>query len=361
METGKAQKLRFRGCTHFRQRVVNATLSGKPIRIDAIRADDEQPGVRDFEASFLRLIDKLTNGTKIEVNETGTKIVLIPGFIVGGKIQHECATSRAIGWYLEGILPMCAFAKMPVFCQFTGVTNNETDISVDNLRTVTMPLVTKFGLEGLSIKIKKRGAPPEGGGQVNFTCPIVRELKPVRMLDQGLVKRIRGVAYCTKMSAQTANLMVEAARGVLNRFIPDIYIYTDHYRGAEAGLSPGFAISLVAETTEGCFYSSEATGAGGVLPASIGKLGAMRLCEEMARGGCIDATHQSLMFTMMTLSPEDVTKVRTGPLTQYSIKTLRHLKAFFGTTFKLKPDPETGTVFASCLGKGYKNMAKKVT
>jgi RNA 3'-terminal phosphate cyclase-like protein len=48
-------------------------------------------------------------------------------------------------------------------------------------------------------------------------------------------------------------------------------------------------------------------------------------------------------------------------LTQYSTKTLRHLKAFFGTAFKLKPDPETGTVFASCLGKGYKNMAKKVT
>ena len=87
----------------------------------------------------------------------------------------------------------------------------------------------------------------------------------------------------------------------------------------------------------------------------------MRLCEEIARGGCVDATHQSLMFTMMVLSPEDVTKIRTGPLTRYSIKSLRHLKAFFGVTFKLTPDPATGTVLAACLGKGYRNMAKKVT
>ncbi len=64
--------LKFRGCQHFRQRLVCATLSGRPIRIDDIRADDPQsPGLRDFEASFLRLLEKLTNGCVVEINETG--------------------------------------------------------------------------------------------------------------------------------------------------------------------------------------------------------------------------------------------------------------------------------------------------
>ena len=123
MEAGKQKRLQFRGCGQFRQRIVSATLSGRPIRIDAIRGDDEQPGVRDFEASFLRLVDKMTNGTKIEVNETGTRIAYTPGFVTGGKIEHQCANTRAIGWYLEGILPMCAFAKMPVFIRFTEQTD----------------------------------------------------------------------------------------------------------------------------------------------------------------------------------------------------------------------------------------------
>lgn len=64
--------LKFRGCQHFRQRLVCATLSGRPVRIDDIRSDDpHSPGLRDFEASFLRLLEKLTNGCVVEINETG--------------------------------------------------------------------------------------------------------------------------------------------------------------------------------------------------------------------------------------------------------------------------------------------------
>ena len=38
-----------------------------------------------------------------------------------------------------------------------------------------------------------------------------------------------------RVSPATANRVVDAARGKLNSFIPDVYIYTDHYKGADAG------------------------------------------------------------------------------------------------------------------------------
>lgn len=66
--------LSFKGCSSFRHRIICATLSGKSIRISDIRADEG--GLRDFEASFLRLIDKLSNGSHIEINDTGTKLRL---------------------------------------------------------------------------------------------------------------------------------------------------------------------------------------------------------------------------------------------------------------------------------------------
>jgi RNA 3'-terminal phosphate cyclase-like protein len=43
------------------------------------------------------------------------------------------------------------------------------------------------------------------------------------------------------------------------------------------------------------------------------------------------------------------------------IQFLRHLRDFFDITFKIKPDPETKTVYLSCLGTGFKNLSKKVT
>ena len=63
--------LTFRGSQHFRQRLVCSTLSGKAICIRDIRAKYQDPGVRDYEASLLRLLEKITNGCVVEINETG--------------------------------------------------------------------------------------------------------------------------------------------------------------------------------------------------------------------------------------------------------------------------------------------------
>lgn len=90
--------LKFRGSSHFRQRIALSTLSGKPIRIDDIRHREEAPGLRDYEANFLRLIEKLTNGCRIEINETGTSLYYKPGVLAfghPGDLVHDCGTSRS--------------------------------------------------------------------------------------------------------------------------------------------------------------------------------------------------------------------------------------------------------------------------
>lgn len=51
--------------------------------------------------------------------------------------------------------------------------------------------------------------------------------------------------------------MVDGARGVLNALLADVYIFTDHMSGAAAGLSPGYGLTLVAETTAKNLISAE--------------------------------------------------------------------------------------------------------
>lgn len=41
--------------------------------------------------------------------------------------------------------------------------------------------------------------------------------------------------HAVRVSPQFTNRMIDSARGVLNRYIPDIYIYSDIYKGDEAG------------------------------------------------------------------------------------------------------------------------------
>eukprot|EP00596_Hydrurales_sp_CCMP1899_P001138 CAMPEP_0119038492 /NCGR_PEP_ID=MMETSP1177-20130426/7455_1 /TAXON_ID=2985 /ORGANISM="Ochromonas sp, Strain CCMP1899" /LENGTH=288 /DNA_ID=CAMNT_0007001153 /DNA_START=148 /DNA_END=1015 /DNA_ORIENTATION=- len=283
--------LRYEGCAQFRQRIVAATLSQKSLRIDKIRDQDDSPGLHDFEANFLRLIEKITDGCSIEINETGTTLRYKPGLITGGRFSHDCGASRAVGWFIEGIIPLAVFSKDAINAVLTGITNDSLDISVDILRNVTLPFLRNFGVEGATLNIKKRGAAPLGGGSVEFLCPTVKQLLPINVTDMGLIKRVRGVVFCTRISPTIITRVVDSARGVLNNLLPDVYIHADHYKGAEGGKSPGYSLSLVAESTTGVLLSTERTagenseGSGGrpELPESVGEEGAYRLLEEIEK------------------------------------------------------------------------------
>ena len=66
--------------------------------------------------------------------------------------------------------------------------------------------------------------------------------------------------------------------------------------------------------------------------------------QEVAFRACVDTQHQSLALLLMALGPEDVSKVRFGKLSNFTIQYLRDIREFFGIVFKIKTDPETGTV-----------------
>ncbi|KAJ4827171.1 hypothetical protein Tsubulata_029854 [Turnera subulata] len=228
-------------------------------------------------------------------------------------------------------------------------------------------MLKQFGVpsEGLELKIESRGVPPNGGGEVLLSIPIVQSLTAVTWIDEGIVKRIRGVTFSAIVSTQFENTMIHAARGIFNHLLPDVHIFTDHKAGPQAGNSPGYGISLVAETTSGCFVSADTAVSYAreddvteiddeeeelLPPADVGKQIASVLLQEIEQGGVVDSRHQGLLFLLCALCPEDVSKVRVGKLSRHGIETLRHIRDFLRVKFDIKPDPSTGTVVLKCVG-----------
>ena len=200
----------------------------------------------------------------------------------------------------------------------------------------------------------------------------MRALKPVQFTEQGQIRRIRGIAYATRVSSQMANRVMESARSVLTRYIPDVYIYTDVYKGPESGKSPGYALTLVAESnTDGvlsaeCAFQPRAgasqplgetagptaglapidmktgqplkneSGKGyeGVseallndyhfpTPEDLGVRTARLLLQEIKKGGCVDTVCQWIYVLFITLGPEDVGKVRIGNLSPFTYASIK--------------------------------------
>jgi hypothetical protein len=57
---------------------------------------------------------------------------------------------------------------------------------------------------------------------------------------------------------------------VLNALLADVFVFTDHMSGNQAGASPGYGVTLVGETTTGCLISAEfSIDAGGNAASSV--------------------------------------------------------------------------------------------
>lgn len=146
-------------------------------------------------------------------------------------------------------------------------------------------------------------------------------------------------SYSTRVSPQFANRMVEAARSVLNRYIPDIYLYTDVYKGEDSGKSPGYGLTLLSQSTTSALHTAETvsvprpTNTSGAIqeqesnaahsttfqtPEDLALNAARLLLEQISRGGCVDESHQWLVCLLMVLGTEDVGRCRMGQLTPFT-------------------------------------------
>ncbi|KAM0746230.1 18S rRNA biogenesis protein [Meredithblackwellia eburnea MCA 4105] len=395
--------LSFTGHHHLRHRLILSLLSRRPIKISSIRPDSSNPGLRPPEISFLRLVEKLTQGTRVEISYTGTSLLFHPGVLSGGNVTHSCGEEKSVGWFLEPVLAVGGFGKKDLHLTLKGVTTDGKGPSVDVLRTSGLPHLAMFlEKDGLELRITKRGHPPLGGGEVTFSCPSVKSIKSgFDFTNEGKVQKIRGIAHSVRVSPQLANRLVAAARSVLNRYIPDVYIYTDVYRGEDSGKSPGYALTLLSTSTTQVLHSSESASSPPSsttidpsrtqqqqTPEDLALLAARQLLHEIRRGGCVDRGWEWLVTLMLVLGGEDVGRVKVGgPFESGFIQHLRDLKSFFGTTFKIKPfspslpntvnteeedgDDEKGgklgegwkeqeLFILSCVGTGYGNTARRM-
>jgi len=224
----------LKGCNFFRIKIAYSILLKKPIIISNIRDNSINPGLTDYEISFLKLVEKITNGTRVEISRTGTIIKFYPGIITnnyGEEFELDCHNSRSVSYYLEGIIPIAMFGKETLKCALNGVTNNDKDISADSFKSVTCGLLQKLVIgDKFEFEIKKRGVFPLGNGLVTFRCPIITFLNPFDWIDEGKIKRIRGTAFTSRIPNAFSTRMIDASRGVFNNFLPDVWIAVDNFK-----------------------------------------------------------------------------------------------------------------------------------
>ncbi|KAH4076612.1 hypothetical protein HBI56_096630 [Parastagonospora nodorum] len=396
--------VQFTGHRHLTTRLLLATLTGRPVRISQIRSTSTNPGLTRHETNFIRLLDAVTNGSQIQFSMTGTTLVFRPGLITGsaeglgasgGVIRHEipreCAR-RGVSWWLIPLCILAPFSKGNVNVTFHGegcVTSSTTsgDPSADTVRTAILPLYKSFGIErNIELRILKRSCAPQtgksAGGEVQLVFNHqVRLPKTLHLLNPGRVKKIRGVAYCVEVPKTNNERMIHEARGILNKFVPDTYIFSDASPaplvpttnnrgqvGSKVKGAVGFGLSLVAESSTGCIYSADVCSPpeGGVPADEIGKQCAYQLLEKISQAGCVESAAAPTMLMLMAMGSEDVGRVALGRdvlASEEVIQLARDSQAFGGSAWGFREqsgENERGEVVVSVVGRGVGNVGRKV-
>lgn len=96
------------------------------------------------------------------------------------------------------------------------------------------------------MKIVKRGYLPLGGGHVHIVIPAIRKLNRVNLEEKGYIKRVRGTCAGSKISTSILNQVKDKVKSRMLEYLPDVWIYTDYFKGEKASLSSGYSLSLIA-------------------------------------------------------------------------------------------------------------------
>lgn len=395
--------LNFTGHRHLISRLLLATLTGRPVRISQIRSSSTNPGLTRYETNFVRLLDAVTNGGQFQFSMTGTTLVYRPGLITGsaeglgahgGVIRHEipreCAR-RGVSWWLVPLCVLSPFSKgnVNVILHGEGCVTSSTpagDMSADTVRTAILPLYKSFAIErNIELRILQRSCAPamgkSAGGQVQLVFNHqVRLPKTLHLLNPGRVKKIRGVAYCVQVPKSNNERIIHEARGILNRFVPDTYIFSD---ASPAPLIPttqkgkgaakvkgavGFGLSLVAETSTGCIYSADVSSPpeGGVPPDELGKQCAYQLLEKISQGGAVESIAAPTVLMLMAMGSEDVGRVTLSKhvlASEDMVSLARDTKVFGASGWGFREsgsDEHPEDIVVSVVGRGVGNVGRKV-
>lgn len=371
MPSVNEKPLVFEGHRNLRKRLVLATLAGKTVKIVKIRSNHIDPGLKDYEVSFLRLLEAVTNGTQIEISYTGTSVIYKPGIIIGGEVTHQCPNTKPIGYFLEPLVYLAPFSKKKFSIILRGLTalDRTSDAGIEAIKWGMLPLMEKFGVRECAVHILKRGSPPLGGGEVHFFCNSLITLPlTFHALDSTKVSAIRGVAYCTRVSPSTANRIIDSARKVLRPTNVEVNITADVWRGDNSGKSPGFGVTLVAELKKGWRIFSEGVGSLGTLPEDLGERVAYELLEELSKSCVVGRNQLPLCLAFMALGKEDVgrLKIHKEQVDENLIWFLRDLKDIFGAEAFIRDmgveavdSSDVNHMMLSMKGVGFTSAAKK--
>jgi RNA 3'-terminal phosphate cyclase (ATP) len=184
------------------------------------------------------------------------------------------------------LLPAACFASESVEFRISGGIFQDFAPSAYHLQNALFPILMKMGIRA-RLEIIRPGYVPRGGGVMEVTLEAAREkLKPINLVKQGDVIKIKGVALSSHLrERRVSERMAEKCNKVLesNGYHAEIEAVHD-----DLAIQRGAALAIWAQTNSGGIIGADRAGEPRRSAEDIGNYVASNLIEDLATGATVD-------------------------------------------------------------------------
>jgi RNA 3'-terminal phosphate cyclase (ATP) len=191
-----------------------ALVTGKPFRIDNIRANRSRPGVMRQHATAVEAACAI-GGTECEELAVGaTSLTFVPGKVRPGEHVFSVGTAGSTSLVLQTILCPLMLGDGPSRLVLEGGTHNIHAPPFDFLERVFLPIVNRMG-PNVSARLVRHGFYPAGGGRIEVDIVPAAALAPLDLVERGAPVSVEARALVAALPGEIAVRELAAVEKVL--------------------------------------------------------------------------------------------------------------------------------------------------
>lgn len=190
-------------------------VTGKPFRIENIRANRKKPGLRNQHVTAVNAATEV-GLAEVRGNAIGSmELSFSPKAVKPGHYRFAVGTAGSSTLVLQTILPALLLAESPSDLVLEGGTHNPLAPSFDFLTMAFLPVIHRMGPK-VTATLERPGFYPAGGGKFSISIDPTSALSRVELLMRGRVKQCMAKALVARLPKHIGDREIKVIRDKLS-------------------------------------------------------------------------------------------------------------------------------------------------
>jgi RNA 3'-terminal phosphate cyclase (ATP) len=245
-------------------------VTGRPFRIEGIRAGRKKPGLLRQHLTAVEAAVAVS-GARSSGAELGSAVLTFaPKQVRGGVFRLAVGTAGSATLVLQTVLPAMIGAREPSQFVLEGGTHNPAAPPFDFVDRTFLPVLRRMGAS-VELRLERHGFYPAGGGRFTAAITPCATLTPIAMLERGETRvHARALVASLPENIGKRELSVVRERLGLDRV-------QCHVESINSSIGPGNALMIVIDS-DGAVEVITSFGSKGVTAEQV----ASDACDEAA-------------------------------------------------------------------------------